>query len=415
MITAHGLELFNQKSKEESPLAIDGYLFKPVTADMLAEAVYDAKEARSGKSRRQQSLSAPGRLAGLRILVVEDNRLNQQIARELLELNGAQVEVAENGLEGVRRALATVPSAILMDMQMPDIDGLEATRRIRQSAHMQSVPIIAMTANAMESDRQACLEAGMVDHVAKPIDLDLLIKTIQKHTVADFIAEPAAEEKAEPSLPAAPERLVDVELAVSRIGGNREFYGTLVAAVNTDGYALLDELKNYLAQNDLPSAARSLHTFKGLAATLGAQSLSQLAAATELLIRKNDAQTDHALLTRRIAEIETLLQDVMQELSALKRSTPGSDAATATGAPESTVVESAHSAATLRSELAALMDFLRSNNMRSVALCSQLRQEHSSWLTLGQLDLLVEIDRAVSQLNFTNALQLCSQLLELVE
>ncbi|OYU45369.1 MAG: hypothetical protein CFE44_07875, partial [Burkholderiales bacterium PBB4] len=160
-------------------------------------------------------------LAGLRLLVVDDNPLNQQVAQELLQSHGASVEIAGSGLAAVAQAVAARPqfNAVLMDMRMPDIDGLEATRRIHSHASLQSLPVIAMTANAMEADKQACRAAGMVDHVSKPIDLEVLIRTVLRHTqpeiatVADTPTVASTPDASTAELP-----LLDVEQATQRMG-----------------------------------------------------------------------------------------------------------------------------------------------------------------------------------------------------
>ena len=417
MITAHGLEFFNQKSKDDSNPIIDGYLFKPITASMLFDAVTDAATARNGIQVRSQSAVKTRHLAGKRILVVEDNRLNQQIAKELLELNGAQVDIASDGVSGVEQALKSRPDVILMDMQMPDIDGLEATRRILKEPAMRGIPIIAMTANAMNSDRDTCIAAGMIDHISKPIDLDKLIKSILKHTASNLPVF-AHEDGAAKPVPA--QRLVNVELAVERIGGNRQFYDKLIVAVRGDGQTQLRDFKNYLALGDFSSAARCLHTFKGLVATLGAESLAQLAAATELIINQVEPGSERdAQLLRRITEIETLLQQVMEELAVIPYANNQAGESIAeirdiTGATNGKV-NSDQRKATLQQELTTLMNFLRSNNMRSVAICTEIKREHSNWLDIKELDLLLDIDETVNQLNFTHALTLCNNLIESIE
>jgi CheY-like chemotaxis protein len=130
------------------------------------------------------------RLSGLRLLVVEDNPNNQQVARELLEGEGATVHVANHGQEAVAAVAAADPlfDAVLMDLQMPVMDGFTATARIRQDLGQHHLPIVAMTANAMPSDREDCLAAGMNDHVGKPFDLDHLVSVLRKHTGQQTLA-----------------------------------------------------------------------------------------------------------------------------------------------------------------------------------------------------------------------------------
>jgi CheY-like chemotaxis protein len=181
MVTAHGREMLSQRSAQEQAL-INGFLVKPVTAAMLRDAVLDAKTAvqtaAGGHNPQAPQASAKlKRLQGMRLLVVEDNKINQMVAHGLLTAEGADVTLADDGQLGVDAVLRTVPAfdVVLMDLQMPVMDGFEATRAIRQQLGMTALPIIAMTANAMASDRAACLAAGMNDHVGKPFELDQLV------------------------------------------------------------------------------------------------------------------------------------------------------------------------------------------------------------------------------------------------
>jgi len=198
------------------------------------------------------------------------------------------------------------------------------------------------------------------------------------------------------------------------LGGNRQFYEKIIDAVRNDGHTQISELKKFLALGDLDSAARSLHTFKGLVATLGADTLAHLAASTEKLVRRSEPGSVHEMeLTQRIHDIEKLLQQVMQELVAIppitKSELPLSpDMATYRG-------DANLRKATLHQELTTLVDFLKSNNMRSLAMCNVIKREHANWLDIKKLDLLLDIDETVNQLNFSHALALCNNLIELID
>jgi CheY-like chemotaxis protein len=182
MVTAHGRESLAQRTQQEQAL-INGFLVKPVTASMLLDAVMDAghEEARM----RQNLRSSQRQLEGLRILVVEDNLINQQVAEELLNSEGALVSIASNGRLGVNAVAAANPQyhAVLMDIQMPVMDGYAATRVIRQELGLTRLPIIGLTANAMASDREACLQAGMNEHMGKPFDLAKLVSMLIRLTI----------------------------------------------------------------------------------------------------------------------------------------------------------------------------------------------------------------------------------------
>lgn len=156
---------------------------------MLFDAVVDAKSAANAAALGQNPTAPkapvkPKRLMGLRLLVVEDNRINQMVARGLLTQEGAILTLAEDGQFGVAAVAAEQPpfDAVLMDVQMPVMDGYAATRAILQDLGLTALPIIAMTANAMASDRAACLAAGMDDHVGKPFELDYLLAVLLRFT-----------------------------------------------------------------------------------------------------------------------------------------------------------------------------------------------------------------------------------------
>ncbi len=183
MVTAFGRE---EVREEAEKLDVAGFLLKPVTKSMLVDTLVSIfapkSEEAAGPGRRKSASS--NRLGGVRILLTEDNLINQQIAVELLEGVGARVEVANHGGEAVRmlQGVAFPPpyDVVLMDLQMPEMDGYQATAKIRSDPRFAKLPIIAMTAHATMEERQRCLDAGMNDHVSKPIDPDALYATLER-------------------------------------------------------------------------------------------------------------------------------------------------------------------------------------------------------------------------------------------
>ena len=197
MVTFHGREQLALRTPQEQT-ALHAYLIKPITPSMLFDAVVDARAGKGNvRSSARVRAHKPKQLTGIRLLVVEDNVVNQQVAQGLLKAAGAQVELADNGQLGVQAvATATTPfDAVLMDIQMPVMDGYAATHAIRHELGLTDLPVIAMTANAMASDREACLAAGMTDHVGKPFDLPHLIHVLLTHTgrTAVSVKPPAIE------------------------------------------------------------------------------------------------------------------------------------------------------------------------------------------------------------------------------
>jgi CheY-like chemotaxis protein len=229
----------------------------------------------------------------MRVLVVEDNLINQQVASELLIAEGALVEIADNGLLGVSavtQANSETPfDVVLMDLQMPVMDGFEATRAIRQDLGLTMLPIVAMTANAMASDREACLSAGMNDHVGKPFDLSNLVQVlldVSGYRVPEYASAPLIDEAVVP-LSHSPlnNSEIDVDGALARMSGMRTLYTRLVGDFikALDGAAI--EFERLLRIPSMLEAGRHAHTIKGTASTLGAIQLAKFASELETLCK----------------------------------------------------------------------------------------------------------------------------------
>ena len=295
MVSVHGRDMLVQRSTQEQA-QLHAFLVKPVTASMLFDAVADAHAGRSGlRARARDKGDSMQRLKGLHLLVVEDNPINQQVARELLSAQGALVELADNGELGVQ-ALARLDAAfdaVLMDIQMPVMDGYAATHAIRHQLAMTDLPIIAMTANAMASDRADCLAAGMNDHIGKPFDLphliDMLLRlTKPTHTQAHLAVvdqPPTMSQEKEIQAPL-DIHAVDVDGAVMRMGGDSALYLGIVQDYLEELGTQADALEATLSQNDIPAAIRLLHTLKGLSATVGANHMQSVAKRMEAALNE---------------------------------------------------------------------------------------------------------------------------------
>jgi len=316
MITGHDRGSLSLRTDAEQNL-IDGYLVKPVTASTLFDAVVDARgnHALPHPSKKPLAQDA-NRLDGMRLLLVEDNLNNQQVARELLEGEGATVQIANNGLEGVNAVAAAVPGfdVVLMDLQMPVMDGFTAASHIRTGLKMQDLPIVAMTANAMASDREACLAAGMNDHVSKPFDLDHLVQVLRKHSrhgdagsepLAAIINNIGAVTQPMPGdmVHAAEVAGIQLDQALRRMGGKRDVYLRMLGNFSKDLAGIPNRLRDQLSGGDLPSISRQMHTLKGLAATLGIETLSVEAAECERQIAATPADAT-AVVNRAIEALE---------------------------------------------------------------------------------------------------------------
>jgi two-component system sensor histidine kinase/response regulator len=290
LVTAFGRD---EVREEAERLQLDGFLVKPVTKSMIVDTLVnvfaDGGEDLRGASDAEQA----SRLRGARILVTEDNEINQQIAVELLEGAGATVTIANNGREAVEMLSRPGPSpfdVVLMDLQMPEMDGYQATMKLRAESRLATLPIIAMTAHATLEERQRCLAAGMNDHVTKPIDPAALFDAIGRfYKPAEGAGAPdqpssAALHDGVPSIDG-----LDTNDGLSRVGGNRTLYLKILRQFAEEHGATADQVANALAKGDRSLAERLAHTLKGVAGNIGAAGVQSSAAALERAIRERSS------------------------------------------------------------------------------------------------------------------------------
>jgi CheY-like chemotaxis protein len=205
-----------------------------------------------------------------------------------------------------------------MDIQMPVMDGYEATRLIRQSAQHQALPVIALTANAMPGDKEACRAAGMNDHVAKPIDLDNLIHTLLRFCQPNKEAQtPAIAAVRQTSVDPAPD--VEFDLALKRLAGNHALFAQLAGRFQADTDTMYADFALALSQNRRDDAARFMHTLKGIAAQLGATALARYAAKLEAHIHTGSEPLDAEHALQRLRELTAQALSAVHEAIAVSR------------------------------------------------------------------------------------------------
>jgi two-component system, sensor histidine kinase and response regulator len=294
MVTAYGREEVLKQAEENS---FANVLIKPVTASMLFDSAVEVLGASSSKNYEVAAAPAVelGQIRGARVLLVEDNELNREVATGLLDDARLATDTAENGQIAVQMVAENNYDLVLMDMQMPVMDGLAATRAIRLKPEFQSLPIIAMTANVMESDRDKCREAGMNDHLAKPIEPQALFAALLRWikprgdlgadaprdtiAVAGRLPEPAGSPETTPFQIAG----VDTQSALRRTGGNPKRYQMLLRKFAES--ANVEEIREAHAAGDTATAARAAHSLKGAAANLGVTAVANTAAEVETAIK----------------------------------------------------------------------------------------------------------------------------------
>ena len=276
------------------------FLPKPV----LPESLRDLVKLLTGNTVAAESSgvvkASAHDLQGLRVLLVEDNQINQQIAIELMASRGVQVDVASNGQEGMERIHAHPPghyAVVLMDLQMPVMDGYEATRLLRLDARYVHLPILAMTAHAMAEERQRCLVLGMNGHLSKPIDPDVLYAALADLQLSQATARPGPVTSSNvPALAAADDRIadltdidgLDVQTGLRYANGNTAFYQQLLRRFANDYADFESATKTALAAGRWDETKRQAHTLKGLCGSLGARQLQQLVVELETTLVSED-------------------------------------------------------------------------------------------------------------------------------
>ncbi len=300
MVTAYGRE---EVLKQAENAAFDNVLIKPVTPSMLFDSAVQALSGDHEPAREVETSPTLNldQLRGARVLLVEDNEVNQEVALGLIEPAHMSIDVAENGEVAVRMVGEHDYDLVLMDMQMPVMDGISATKAIRTNPRFSALPIIAMTANAMDTDRERCLEAGMNDHVSKPIDPDAMFATVMKWIKprhGKFSEPPVQKVEATPSqnLPDLPEiEGIDIKDGLKRVGGNSRLYRDLLmkfAAKHSDAGL---QISDALHIGDHNTAERIAHTVKGVAGNIGIKPVQFAAEKLEKAIRESDSAVPEML------------------------------------------------------------------------------------------------------------------------
>jgi CheY-like chemotaxis protein len=324
MVTAYGREDVVQLA---DAAGVDGFLVKPVSPSTMLDTILSVLGrgrilgSKDKPRAMHHDLATSGQLAGARLLLVEDNDINREFATEMLRSEGIEVEEAVNGQEAVDKVQRRDFDAVLMDIQMPVLDGLDAARQIRALAQtpgkerFASLPIIAMTALAMAQDAQRSRDAGMNDHVTKPVAPDRLMAVLTK-----WVQVPTHRRGARLPTPAAadlpPELLalasLDAREGVRRIGGKVDAYRRQLQRFREHYAHAVDELQRQASVNGPRAAEDYCHALKGVVGNIGAVALFDKVAEIDATLKQGLHPQAEAM-----AVLQTLLQDVMRDIDHL--------------------------------------------------------------------------------------------------
>ncbi len=343
LVTAYGHEDVMQQAKQ---LGLEGFLLKPVSQSLLFDAIMQAMGHEDRKvsridRRKEDKIQDLKAIYGARVLLVEDNEINQQVAIEILEGAKLHVSLAENGEEAVSAVKESNYDVVLMDIQMPVMNGYETTKAIRKweaevrkesvalRTHSSELPIIAMTAHAMAGDEEKSKSAGMNDHVTKPINPDQLFTTLLKWINPNEVRVQAnkpevtnehAESDAAHLEDELPEYLpgFDLKDGLNRLRGNQKLYRKLLLNFSVDHNAAINEIRHALDAEDFDQAHGLVHNLKGLAGNLSATKLHEAAVSMEKLFKGVDKKAlSLEQLNLRLLELENALNQAFKSVQSL--------------------------------------------------------------------------------------------------
>ncbi|MEK9876787.1 MAG: response regulator, partial [Betaproteobacteria bacterium] len=300
--------------------AFESILSKPLNASVLLDSMMFALTGADGvPNRRSRSAGSIDErrlfpIRGASILLVEDNEINQQVALEFLKLGRFQVDVAANGVEAVALVAQNTYDCVLMDINMPEMDGYEATARIRRTKTAKDLPVVAMTANVLDADVKKALDAGMNGHIAKPIVpnvmFDMLLEWIEPK---DRDPKGRLQASSEPTEASLPRRLsgCDLDWALSIVNGNSQLLQTVLQGVLADHGKDLDRFNEAVTSGDMSTAVRIAHTLKTVFGTVGHEQLNRAFASLEHDL-KMGINADP--LSQRLADLGEPFEQVMADI-----------------------------------------------------------------------------------------------------
>jgi two-component system sensor histidine kinase/response regulator len=316
MVTAYNRDILMDEARG---VAIDAMLNKPVSSSTLLDSISSVfgKDLRScRKSRREDDYKmAEQMVRGAYLLLVEDNEVNQEVAQQILGDAGIRVDVASNGAMALAKIAVADYDGVLMDCQMPVMDGYDATRELRKDPRNAELPVIAMTANAMVGDKEKCLAAGMNDFIAKPIDVAQLFTTLARWVEPKnpVLPVPQVQPQDENALPLIPG--LRMEAALQRVGGNAKLMRKLLARFVETQIDAMQRIGAAIENNDLAAATREAHTVKGLAGNIGATGMADSAGKVEQMLAQGVAQGRDEALVSMGMELSDLVGRISMAMS----------------------------------------------------------------------------------------------------
>ncbi|MBU0994705.1 MAG: response regulator [Proteobacteria bacterium] len=398
VISAIGSDAEVKRSLEAG---VESFLIKPIKQSLLFDTTmevfgYKKKDDPADNAKEE---SWEQEFENIEVLLVEDNPINQLVATEILEKVNILVDTANSGLGAIESIKEKTYDLVLMDVQMPEMDGLEATRLIRSDRTNINLPIIAMTANAMIGDREKCIDAGMNDYVTKPIDTNELFKTMskwlkrtQKKEDIEAIPTKIVEVKlTEDELPAHLPG-IDIESGLKRIGGNKKLFRKILKEFLKTYENVVIEIRDSFQAKDTELLARTVHTLKGVAGNFSAIELQEKALELETAIKQGkDDEFDDRLKT-----LETALNKVLDAARSIEPPPAVQDTQAGTHPAENKEIITSE-VAPLINELYAL---IKQSNLKAVSYLESIKNDLAGG---GLNDKIEALDNQINMFDFNSA------------
>ena len=400
MASAYGREVLAQTAQKiDSPFS--DFLSKPITPQQLIDSVQRAMGWKLDASAQNTANNKQKALTGLNILLVDDNALNREVGSALLSSAGADVVLAEGGLQAVDQVLKSFTrfDVVLMDIQMPEVDGYDATRLLRAQPVGVDLPIVAMTGNASAEDREACFKAGMNEHITKPIDLETLVNVILRF--AGRPPKPITTTDTTQVALSTEGKVETFEKIMQRFGGMITIYRNALPRFESDARDLLMALRQHVIDGNAKGIGDASHALKGAAASMGAQALAKMASDREAAARQAPDKAASALYPVALQqEMESLFEETLGLLNQLLPQQQ-----------ESRKNAAALSDEAFLSKLREIKLLLAENNMRVLECTEELLVGHTD----DQLTHIRPIHEAAQNLMFDQASALIDAYLNKVE
>lgn len=402
MVTAFGVDTVRQAAKEK---LIDGYLLKPINPSILYDtinSILHLGEKRVLDKSKDVNVIENYRkaLKDSKVLLVEDNDINLELAIELLRDVGIEPDFARNGREGWEKVKENTYDCVLMDIQMPEMDGLTAARKIREEERFKQLPILAMTAHAMKGEREKSLSAGMNDHITKPIDPHILYNALIKYIKGDDSAKSAAH-FAEQNATAdgdAPFKIegVDVVNGLKRVAGKQQLYFKLLKTFVDNYSGATAKAQKLVMEKNIAELAAMLHTIAGVSGNIGITELYELAHTVSSELKNLSQEANATLNSSHLQKTIAIFTKLEKQIPIIEKFLQANVAMT--------LVTEEVSEVELSAKLEALVKAAEDNDMQAGELCEELL---SKYTLNDELKLkLTDIHKALNEFEFDAALSL---------